>query len=841
MAELWRRNRPHFIIILFFALLAALLYACVLFGQGALWGFDWIPLFHPYTFSVQERWQQGHLLLWNPQMGLGYPQFAEGQSLDSYPPMWVLLKLMPSWWACSVLMVIHLGVAASGTYVFCLRRALPSSSAILAACTFAFSGFMTVHYHHPTVIAAVVWMPWLLALLDMGITTGRLVPYVLGAGLILALQLLGGHQQFTFYSLLLAVAYTLFRCQETSLRQSWRRGLNALVILSGVGIGISCFQLVATYTMVPWTLRRALPSEMFVSGFGLPVENFFFWFLPHLFGDAQNYMGRSLYGETNGYVTVLPWLLAITGFLLKPRDRDLRFWTGVVVVALLLAITDSNPVYSVLPYIPLLNAFRAPARYIILAVFGMSMLMGHGHALLLQNHDQNYETRRQQNAARGLSIVALLISISTVMANFAFCGGQHFFLALLRRQPLDAFFTPVRTLADAIFNSLAGWDSAFLLLNVLVGSALINTLLKRRLNPTIGALGLGCLLLADLFHMNLTMLQTITASYFTYQPPTVSFIKHHDEFSRIWAVQVDPAVAQQSPQLRNASTDFIEKGLLQPNFNIFANLNQVDVRPGLDLLRQFNLQKSLNLNPGDQFFSATDEASKQQLILHSLSDATRAQLLNLLNVRYIITTSEQVNPNWHLVYNESVRIYENRAVLPRAFLVGAVQEQPPNNVLNTLLDPDFQARRIALVEAHPTVDLPSQPPPDFTGSAKLTRYSDTEIRVVAQSNHPALLVIGDAFYPDWRAWVDGVETPIIAADYALRGVALPPGQHSVVCRYAPRWWGLSVLISVLTTTITLMALLGTGWRSKKRGPSMDIAREPLPETSTESKRLSAKV
>ncbi|MGB5051407.1 MAG: hypothetical protein WBO46_20835, partial [Caldilineaceae bacterium] len=59
---------------------------------------------------------------------------------------------------------------------------------------------------------------------------------------------------------------------------------------------------------------------------------------------------------------------------------------------------------------------------------------------------------------------------------------------------------------------------------------------------------------------------------------------------------------------------------------------------------------------------------------------------------------------------------------------------------------------------------------------------------------PAFLVLSEVWYPGWRATVNGVETPVRRANYALRGVAVPAGEVTVEMRFAPdSWrWGLGL-------------------------------------------------
>ena len=46
-------------------------------------------------------------------------------------------------------------------------------------------------------------------------------------------------------------------------------------------------------------------------------------------------------------------------------------------------------------------------------------------------------------------------------------------------------------------------------------------------------------------------------------------------------------------------------------------------------------------------------------------------------------------------------------------------------------------------------------------------------------------MLTDPYYPGWRAFVDGEETPILRADYLFRAIALPPGSHEVRFVFAP--------------------------------------------------------
>ena len=145
--------RRRLIVALILCLPVVILFGGALLGREALWGWDWKSLFHPYIHASARRWQHGQLAWWTPELGTGYPLFAEGQELQLYPPMQLLLCLLPPWWASGVLVAAHYYLAALGTYVFCRRRNLPP----LARCdgrarAFTFSATLTWRSIHPTVV-----------------------------------------------------------------------------------------------------------------------------------------------------------------------------------------------------------------------------------------------------------------------------------------------------------------------------------------------------------------------------------------------------------------------------------------------------------------------------------------------------------------------------------------------------------------------------------------------------------------------------------------------------------------------------------------------------------------
>lgn len=67
--------------------------------------------------------------------------------------------------------------------------------------------------------------------------------------------------------------------------------------------------------------------------------------------------------------------------------------------------------------------------------------------------------------------------------------------------------------------------------------------------------------------------------------------------------------------------------------------------------------------------------------------------------------------------------------------------------------------------------------------ARITNYTPNQLIIETKADKPSVLVASEINYPGWEATVDGRRTDIYAANYLLRGIILPAGEHRVEMRY----------------------------------------------------------
>jgi hypothetical protein len=150
---------------------------------------------------------------------------------------------------------------------------------------------------------------------------------------------------------------------------------------------------------------------------------------------------------------------------------------------------------------------------------------------------------------------------------------------------------------------------------------------------------------------------------------------------------------------------------------------------------------------------------------------------------------------------DGVVVYENLRALPRAWLATEAVVLDEAAALAAIRagrlpsGQEWEPRRTALVEENLSL---SPRAGAGGGSVEFVRRGAGGVELRTKSDAPALLVLGENYYPGWRAEVDGRAAETLRVNYNLRGVELPAGEHTVRFTYRPRSLMLGLLVSLLT-------------------------------------------
>jgi uncharacterized membrane protein YfhO len=85
-----------------------------------------------------------------------------------------------------------------------------------------------------------------------------------------------------------------------------------------------------------------------------------------------------------------------------------------------------------------------------------------------------------------------------------------------------------------------------------------------------------------------------------------------------------------------------------------------------------------------------------------------------------------------------------------------------------------------------------------------------------------MLIVADAYYPGWRAMIDGTPTNIYVADYALRAIELPQGDHHVEMVFDPLSYKIGLSISS-AAWLALIAVVVWRWRIRRDAKPLSCA------------------
>jgi len=182
-------------------------------------------------------------------------------------------------------------------------------------------------------------------------------------------------------------------------------------------------------------------------------------------------------------------------------------------------------------------------------------------------------------------------------------------------------------------------------------------------------------------------------------------------------------------------------------------------------------------------------------------EALYSPLLDILNIKYIISSQYIKGSRFKLLYDGKCKLYENLSVLPRAFI--ADKWKVMNNsqdILNQIKRSDFEPRGYIYLEEEPEwsiINANEQGTSSFN-AARIIDYKPDKIVIETNTDGKKILFISDTYYPGWHAYIDGAPTKIYRTDYAFRAVAVPGGRHIITFYYLPFVLKMGSVISLIS-------------------------------------------
>jgi uncharacterized membrane protein YfhO len=124
----------------------------------------------------------------------------------------------------------------------------------------------------------------------------------------------------------------------------------------------------------------------------------------------------------------------------------------------------------------------------------------------------------------------------------------------------------------------------------------------------------------------------------------------------------------------------------------------------------------------------------------------------------------------------------------------------------------FHTRALAESGSAPAIAPVSGDP---AGEAVITAFTPERVTVRVAAAAKGVLVLAEAWYPGWRATVDGVPAVVFPVNGWMRGVVVPAGRSDVEFTFHSRWLAVGTAIS-LAGAAAVLAL----WRRERPGQTV---------------------
>jgi Bacterial membrane protein YfhO len=152
-------------------------------------------------------------------------------------------------------------------------------------------------------------------------------------------------------------------------------------------------------------------------------------------------------------------------------------------------------------------------------------------------------------------------------------------------------------------------------------------------------------------------------------------------------------------------------------------------------------------------------------------------------------------------------VYQNKTVLPRVFMVGKARAIADDKALLKNLE-KLDPREMVLVNHLPPGYHEPDHPSFSVREAKISEYSLSRVQINTHAREDKFLILSDAYSPYWKATIDQKHGPILKADYGLRGVYVPKGDHRIDFSFYfnPFYYGLVVTCFTLLAAVVFFIL-----------------------------------
>jgi len=741
------------------------------FIAGEIFSFrDLSRYYYPLRLFAVNLIESGSFPFWNPYIASGHPLFATLQSAVLYP-LSIIYYLGNFATTFNLFIVLH--IFLGGLFFYLLMRELKfdQTSSLISAIVFSFSGYLIAAINLITTLAAVIWFPLVFLFYKKLIEQGKFI-YLILTSIFLGFMFLGGEPTPLYATIFLLGLYTLM------IRP---RALVLYVACILIFILLFSFQILPLWELIGLSGRAGLSFEK-VTFWSFHPRNVVNFFLPFFYGPPilRSHDGPSPLTQDwllLSYLGVLPAILFLISIIFR-KDKTTAFFKISFILGLILIFGKFTPIYRILcSCMPGFSFLRFPVKFFFINAVSFAYLCGAGF--------NEYWRMVKERNEKFLKFMSALFAVSFVMAIL------FLLLDIYKEDILSLGVTYAKHL-ESVYggNPLAFYITIVtnffnfrrMLVFFILGVFLMFIGARKGLKQAVFSSLILVLIFVDYYGLKNIKVNTLVPKEIVHSVTSnLKVLKEDRELFRVYATREQNKANE---VMRGRS---YEEALPKSIDSLCANRTMVQ---GIYTVRGY-----LSIH------NANHDKIIMMLDMAPLPSTTN--VLNMLNVKYIVSPESIDDPTCKLVNKGHSYLYRNKNVLPRAYLV------PRYVILKTEDEIAYKMRSKAwrpdeevILEEIPVLSRQSSVVSRQKEQADIIKYEPNEVVIEASVKKKAkFLVLADNYYPGWEVEVDGEKDKIYKANFILRGVYLAPGKHTVRFYYNPISFKIGVSISLISALI----------------------------------------
>ena len=800
---------PHLVAVGVFLIVTVFFFRPVFFENKLLQQHDIQQFIGSSKAIVDYRSRTGDEALWTNSMFSGMPAYLVSVQWGNQAIAWikkVMSLALPH-------PIANIFIAFVCYYILLLCFRVRPYLAIAGAIAFGLSTYLIVGLTagHNGRIGAIAFMPLVMAGIHLAFTGKRTLGFGVTAAA-MALHLRENHLQMTYYLLLIVLVYGLIRLIEAvqtntlpALLQTI--GILALAVVLGAATFFGPFWAIKEYSAYTTRGKSELVStaaqqpedasgmsKEYAFEFSNGILEPFTLMIPDFYGGSTgnflaadrnskvyqalmrsgdqktanqlaNYTG-AYWGEQR--LAVPYYAGAITVFLfalgIAFAEKKHVWWLGSIsALAIILSWGKNFSAlnYAMFDYFPGYSNFRSVTFTLIIIIFAMPLLG-------LLGLERLWAGGLNKQAKRKL-VIAFACTGGLCLIFLVFAGMFPFTRDV--ESQLPAWFADA--LADdrkSLFRSDTFRSFAFILAIFIV----IYFDLYRKMPPVA--------FYAFLIFMMTIDLAVVNKRYLTDQ----NFVRRRDN-SFFAMTEADQAILSDKSYYRVYNLSY----LTGKGENPFAEARTSYYHHSIGGYHAAKLRRY------SEFYDSCLVADTQKFVDQARRGNTgfgNLNAFNLLNIKYVAIGPQRED------------VLRNPSAFGNAWFVSdlvktadATSELSKTCAVNT--------RTTAVIDT--TKFSPGEISADTAATVRLAEMTPKHLTYQSHSTANGLAVFSEIYYPGWEATIDGKAADILRADYILRALEIPAGDHKIEFTFKPKAYLVGNKVTSISSWLVLVLLLGS--------------------------------